>query len=165
MRSALVLAFALPLLAQEPASTPTPAPAATPVPTDNWLTGTIDAGWRFQTGVEGDSNTYRSVVNLGRGPRLFGADLTIRPEENPFVDQIDVHASSWGGDPYNTARVDARKSGLYELSFDYRNIAYFNFLPSFADPGTVNRALPFLDCLEGFELIAKPRGKLIFLTI
>jgi hypothetical protein len=151
MRSALVLAFALPLLAQEPASTPTPAPAATPVPTDNWLTGTIDAGWRFQTGVEGDSNTYRSVVNLGRGPRLFGADLTIRPEENPFVDQIDVHASSWGGDPYNTARVDARKSGLYELSFDYRNIAYFNFLPSFADPGTVNRALPFLD-QYGFDI-------------
>jgi len=168
MRNLLLLALALPLMAQEPAATPTPtptptpepaaAPAATPQPApppaapgSNWLTGTIDAGYRFTTGVAGDFNTYRSVVNLGRGPKLFGANFTIQPDKNKWVDRIDVSANSWGGDPYNTARVDARKEGLYEFTFDYRNIAYFNFLPSFANPGTVNNALPFLD-QYGFDI-------------
>ncbi len=180
MRNVLLLAFALPLMAQEPAPTPTPtpapaaaptpapeanqqaAPAAAPTPApeaapppaapgSNWLTGTLDAGYRFTTGVAGDFNTYRSVVNLGRGPKLFGANFTIQPAKNKWVDRIDVSANSWGGDPYNTARVDARKEGLYEFTFDYRNIAYFNFLPSFANPGTVNNALPFLD-QYGFDI-------------
>ncbi len=165
MRNLLLLAVALPLLAQEPpAATPTPAPeaasaapAATPAPApeaapaappatpgDKWLSGTLDAGWRFISGVGGDYNTYRSVVNLRSGPKLLGANFTIQPAKNRYVDRIDVSINSWG-DPYPTARVDARKEGLYEFSFDYRDIAYFNFLPSFADPGTVNRALPFLD--------------------
>lgn len=165
MRNILLLAVALPLMAQEPPAaapaatpTPTPAPASASAPAppaatpaDKWLTGTLDVGWRFTTGIEGDTNTYRSVVNLGRGPKLFGANFTIQPEKNPFVDRIDVSANSWGGDPYNTARIEARKEGLYDLTFDYRNIAYFNFLPSFADPGTVNRALPFLD-QYGFDI-------------
>ncbi|HEY1205506.1 MAG: hypothetical protein ABSH46_05700 [Bryobacteraceae bacterium] len=162
MRTILLLAFALPLLAQEPpAATPTPtptptpeaAPAATPAPApaDNWLTGTLDVGWRFTTGVAGDYDTYRSVVNLRSGPRLFGGNFTIQPAKNRWVDRIDVSVNSWGGDPYNTARVDARKEGLYEFTFDYRNIAYFNFLPSFANPGTVNNALPFLD-QYGFDI-------------
>jgi hypothetical protein len=153
-------------MGQEPAATPTAtpapeakqeaaqaAPAATPTPTpaDNWLTGTLDAGWRFTTGVAGNLDTYRSVVNLGSGPKLFGANFTIQPAKNRWVDRIDVSANSWGGDPYNTARVDARKEGLYEFTFDYRNMAYFNFLPSFANPGTVNNALPFLD-QYGFDI-------------
>ncbi len=170
MRNLLLLAFALPLMAQEPAAPPTPtpepkqeaapaaAPAATPEPAppptapgSTWLTGTLDAGYRFTTGVAGDFNTYRSVVNLGRGPKLFGANFTIQPAKNKWVDRIDISANSWGGDPYNTARVDARKEGLYEFTFDYRNIAYFNFLPSFANPGSVNNALPFLD-QYGFDI-------------
>ena len=159
MRNVLVLAFALPLMAQEPAATPTPTPTPAPVaaqeaaapaaPTDNWLTGTIDAGWRFTTAVAGNFDAYRSVVNLRRGPKLFGANLTIQPEKNRYVDRIDVSMSSFA-DPYNTARVEARKQGLYDLTFDYKNIDYFNFLPSFADPGTVNSALPFLD-QNGFD--------------
>jgi len=101
MRTILLLAFALPLLAQEPpAATPTPtptptpeaAPAATPAPApaDNWLTGTLDVGWRFTTGVAGDYDTYRSVVNLRSGPRLFGGNFTIQPAKNRWVDRIDV---------------------------------------------------------------------------
>ena len=38
--------------------------------------------------------------------------------------------------------VDARKSRLYELTADYRNMAYFNALPSFADP-LLSRGLIF----------------------
>ncbi len=143
MRSLLCFLIALPLLAQTPAQ---PAPPAA----DDWLTGTIDVGYRAITGVGGDFNTYRSVVNLGEGPKLFNADLTIRPANHRFADRIDIHASSWG-DPYNTFRLDARREGLYNFTFDYLNIAYFNFLPSYANPGLVNPALPFAD-QNGFDI-------------
>jgi hypothetical protein len=43
-----------------------------------------------------------------------------------------VRAYNWGGDPYNTVHVNAVKRGTYDFNFDYRDIAYFKFLPSFA---------------------------------
>ncbi len=48
--------------------------------------------------------------------------------------EIRVQADSWGGDPYNTVRVDAKKTDIYRLHASYSNIMYFNFLPSFANP-------------------------------
>ena len=128
MKNFLLLLMALPLAAQAPQEK---APPAEPEP---WLSGTLDVGYRWVGKVGGDFNTYRSVVNLGEGPKLFGADLTLEGPSRRLFDRIDVRGHSWGGDPYNTARIDARKQGFYEFSFDYRNIAYFNFLPSFADP-------------------------------
>ncbi|MBM3747328.1 MAG: hypothetical protein FJW34_16185 [Acidobacteria bacterium] len=101
---------------------------------EQWLTGTVDFGYRWVPTVGGDFNTYRSVVNLGAGPKLFGADLTVTDPSRRLFDRLEVRGHSWGGEPYNTARIDARKAGLYEFTFDYRNIACFNFLPSFADP-------------------------------
>ena len=59
--------------------------------------------------------------------------FTILNPSKRFFDRADFHASSWG-DPYNTLRADVEKDGLYRLTVDYRNIAYFNFLPSYADP-------------------------------
>lgn len=142
MKTAWFVLLALPLAAQTPAATQEPAPAKTdpaqtqsPAPaTENWLTGSVDFGYRWLSGVGGDFNTYRSVVNLGDGPKLFGVDLSIQPRSKRLVDRIDIRANSWGGDPYNTARIDARKERLYQFTWDYRNIAYYNFLPSFADP-------------------------------
>jgi hypothetical protein len=128
-----------------PTPEPTPAPTPTPTPGEKWLTGTLDVGWRFITGVGGDLNTYRSVVNLGEGPKLFGANFTVQPANHRIADRIDISANSWGGEPYNTARIDARRAGLYQFTFAYQNIAYFNFLPSFSNPGEANPALPFLD--------------------
>jgi hypothetical protein len=166
MRNLLYFLIALPLMAQAPPAapatpgpqTPPAAPAAQAPPAapaapaaESWITGSVEAGYRFLTDVQGDFNTYRSVVNLGEGPKLFNADFTIQPVNRRFADRIDVHASSWGGDPYNTFRLDARRQGLYNLIFDYRNIAYYNFLPSFANPGRTNPALPFLN-QYGFDI-------------
>lgn len=150
MRSLVCLLITLPLMAQAPAQ-PAPSGAAAPA-AESWLTGTVDVGYRYITGVGGDFNTYRSLVDLGEGPKLFNADLTIQPGR--FADRIDIHANSWGGDPYNTFRLDARRQGLYNFSFDYRNIAYFNFLPSYSNPGLVNPALPFLD-QYGFDIFRR----------
>jgi hypothetical protein len=110
------------------------APAATPANTgEGWLEGSVEVGYRWIPNITGNYDAYRSIVNLGQGPRLLNADFTLRDPKKRLFDRIDLHASSWG-DPYNTLRVDVQKQGWYRLTADYRNIAYFNFLPSYADP-------------------------------
>ncbi len=139
----LILVIVAPLIAQtpQPAAAPaetasaTAAEAASPVPSaESWLTGSIDVGYRWRTDVGGSFNTYRSIVNLGSGPKLLGADFTLADPKHRAFDQIHVRATGWGDEPYQTVHLDAKKSKLYDFSADYRDMAYFNFLPSYADP-------------------------------
>ena len=99
-------------------------------------TGTLDVGYRWNVGLRGSEDLYRSLVNLGEGPRLLGANLTMSSPlgAGKYVDRLQLNASAWGGDPYNTLRLFAEKSGAYQFSFDYRNVDYFNFIPTFANP-------------------------------
>jgi hypothetical protein len=115
--------------AAQPASTPSPVPAA-----ESWLTGWIDLGYRWRTDVGGNFDAYRTFVNLGSGPKLLGAEFTLIDPKKRWFDKVRVRAYSWGGEPYQTVHVDAEKSRLYRFSADYRDIAYFDFLPSYADP-------------------------------
>ena len=122
--------------AQPPAAAPAaaaPAPAAQTSSADNWLQGSIQLGYRWIPDIDGSFDTYRSVINLGEGPKLMDADFTLLNPSKRFFDRATIHASSWG-DPYNSLRADVEKDGLYRLTVDYRNMAYFNFLPSYADP-------------------------------
>jgi hypothetical protein len=132
------------LLAQDQAAQPAVQPAAQPAAaataaespapsTEQWLTGSVDVGYRWLTDVRGNFQSYRSVINLGEGPKLFGLDFTIQDPKKRWFDRLDANGYGWGGDPYSTAHVDARKLKLYDFRFDYRNIAYFNALPSFAN--------------------------------
>ncbi len=73
-------------------------------------------------------------MNLGSGPKLLGTDFTITDPKHRLFDQIRVRAYSWGDEPYETFHLDARKSKLYDFNADYRDLAYFNYLPSYADP-------------------------------
>lgn len=124
-----------PAAADQKAPDPKAAPAASPVPSgDNWFTGSIDLGYRWRTNVDGSLNTYRSLVNLGEGPKLLGGDVTILDPKHRVFDQLRIRANSFGDEPYQTIHLDARKSKLYNFSADYRDMAYFNFLPSYADP-------------------------------
>jgi hypothetical protein len=131
---------AIPLAAQTAAAPTTPPAAgaaaanAAAAPADSgesWLTGYIDLGYQWRTGVGGSFDTYRSVVDLGSGPKLFGADFTIFDPAKRLFDRIDVRAYDWGGQPYSTLHVDVRKSKVYDFHADYRNIAYFINLASF----------------------------------
>jgi hypothetical protein len=136
MNRLIALTFIVfPLYAQEaPAPAPT-AEAPSPVPSaEYWLSGSVDVGYRSRTDVGGSFNTYRSIVNLGSGPKLLGADFTLSDSKHRAFDQVHVRAYSWGDDPYQTVYVDAKKSKLYDFRANYRDIAYFNFLPSYADP-------------------------------
>jgi hypothetical protein len=130
MRFALfLLAAAAALMAQDK------PPDASPVPaTESWLTGSIDLGYRWRTGVGGSLDTYRSIINLGSGPKVIGADFTLLDPLHRAFDRIRVRASGWGGEPYQTFHLDATKSKRYDFSADYRDIAYFDVLPSYADP-------------------------------
>jgi hypothetical protein len=146
MRTLLLLAGILPLAAQQAtppaAATPSVPPVASPVPsTDSWFSGYIDLGYRWQTGVGGSVDAYRSVVDLGSGPKLLGADFTITAPRNLFFDQIHARADSWGGEPYETLHFDMKKEKLYDFNADYRDIAYFNNLPSYADPLLATRGI------------------------
>jgi hypothetical protein len=117
----------------QPTAETSPVPAEQPV-----LSGYIDLGYRWETGIYGSNATYRSVVDLGSGPKLLGADFTILntflAPGMRFFDQIDVRASDIGDDPYETIHLDIRKTKYYNFSGDYRNIAYYNNLPGYADP-------------------------------
>jgi hypothetical protein len=105
----------------------------TPAP-ESPITGSVDIGYRWNGKVSGNYDAYRSVVNIGEGPRILGVDLTFHNSSHRFVDRIDLRANGWGRDPYSSLRLDATREGAYRLSFDFRDAAYFNALPSFANP-------------------------------
>jgi hypothetical protein len=155
-------AFFMPvlLLAQEPA----PKPAAeSPAPVvEQAFTGSAEFGYRWLSDVGGSFDSYRSIVNLGEGPKLFGLDFTVNPPNHRFFDRMDVQANGWGGDPYSTGRLAMRKQGRYDFSFDYRNLAYFNFLPSFANvTGFDQRAFDIHRRLGNMELELRPGKSII----
>jgi hypothetical protein len=117
------------------AAAPAAAPADNPAPsTEQWFTGSVDFGYRWIPSFSGSNDMYRSVVDLGHGPRLTGLDFTIIDPKGRLFDRLDARAYGWGGDPYSTAYLDARKRGVYDFTFDYRDMAYFNDIPSFANP-------------------------------
>ncbi len=144
MKILVALFLALPLAAQqaepkpeaakpaEEKTTESPAPAA-----EKNVSGSIDFGYRFVSDVRGSHETYRSVVDLEEGPRIFGIDFSIQDPTRRLFDRVDLAASGWGGDPNSLLRLNARRNGTYQFSADYRNIAYYNYLQSFADPGLV----------------------------
>ncbi len=147
MKPILLFISLLPLLAQQPsASSAKPeqkaaaeqkkdAPEASPVPTDeSWLSGSVDIGYRWRSDPGGSFDAYRSIVNLGSGVKLLSTELTVLDPKRRLFDRLDVRAYNFGDDPYSTFHLDARKAKRYDLRVDYRNIAYFNFLPSYANP-------------------------------
>jgi hypothetical protein len=122
--------------ASAPAS-PAPAPAAAPSPVPSgtpWFTGSVDLGYRWLIGNGGSFPQYRSVVNLGQGLVLNGLDFTIVDPKQRYFDRIDANADGWGGEPYESAHLNARKQGVYDFLFDLRDIALFDAVPSYANP-------------------------------
>jgi hypothetical protein len=150
MRLIAVLFLLLPLFAQQPpaevkpdaqAAPGTEPQAASPMPpTESWINGYVDVGYRWVADVAGSYQQYRSIVNLGEGPKLFGFDLTLQGRK--LFNTLTLRGIGWGGDSYNTAQVEVRKAKLYDLRFDYRNIAYFNAVPSYANPSAPDGLSP-----------------------
>lgn len=96
--------------------------------------GSVDLGYRWNSDVTGSLDTYRSVVNLGEGPRVLGFQYTLVEAPHKAWDRLDLSAAGWGGDPAAWFRLEAAKQSLYRLRLDHRDTAYFNAMPSFANP-------------------------------
>ena len=124
----LFVLFLSPILAEEPAVEKHAAAS------ESMITGSVDVGYRWVSDPAGSFNTYRSIVNLGSGVKLLGTEFSIVDPKKKFFDRIDTRAYNWGDDPYTTIHVNARKQRLYDFNADYRNIAYFSAMPSFANP-------------------------------
>src|ERR1700680_4814941 len=104
---------------------PTPPPPAV----ESNFSGDIEFGERIIPNIGGSFNTYRSVVNLGGGPKLFGADATILNPNHRFFDRFDLHLTTIGDDPYQTAKVELWKRNVYRLTCGWRDIADFIYFP------------------------------------
>lgn len=119
---------------QKPAEAAKPETPTNPAPPQGeWFTGSIDLGYIWVSNA-GNLQQYRTAVDILQRPTLLGLDFTLTDPNKRLFDRMSVRATGWGGEPYNTADLDARKTGLYELNLDYRNIAYFSESPSFANP-------------------------------
>lgn len=139
-----MLAFLIPCFAQDavqtdqkpaaPQTTDTSA-AASPVPSgENWLSGYIDLGYVWLVGPYGSVPAYKSIVDLTSGLKFLGGDITLTDPKHRAFDKIHVRATTWGDEPYETLHFDMSKAKLYDFNADYRDFAYFNYLPSYADP-------------------------------
>jgi hypothetical protein len=156
---------ATPPAEQAPAAAPD-AKAASPTPSaESWINGSVDFGYRWVSDVGGNFQQYRSVVNLGEGPKLLGFDLTLQDPKKRLYDSLILRGMGFGGDPYTTAHVDARKMKVYEFRADYRNIAYFNAIPSFANPnapaGFNERSFDTRRRAASFELELFPGSRIV----
>ena len=90
----------------------------------------FEAGYR-SVSVDGNLDKYREDVNLSDNAlRLFSLDLDWRPAKESWLDELTFSAEGIGGEPYESARFELRKAGLYDLKARYRSSDYF-----YADQG------------------------------
>ncbi len=128
MRLLLAIFCCIPVLAQD-----APAPAAAEPAGEPQFS--VELGNRWSTELKGNSDVYRSLVNLGDGPKVLGLELSLKGSTHHLFDSLRLTGDGWGGEPYSTARLSVQRDRWYRFSGDYRNIAYFNALPSYANPG------------------------------
>ena len=95
----------------------------------------IEVGYRRVT-TAGNTDVYRSMVNLGEGPKLLRSSVSLRSDYGAglIFDHLDISMDNWGGDPYNTMRFSLGRTGTYEVRAVYLNQNYYSFLPVWANP-------------------------------
>ncbi|MCC6388954.1 MAG: hypothetical protein IT167_00020 [Bryobacterales bacterium] len=118
--------------ATEEKKTETPAEAATD--TQGPFRIEFEVGARWNQGIQGDLNTYRSIVNLGEGPRLMNWDASLEKPSLKWLEKAHFRGYGWGGDPAAWMQFGVEQSKYYRLSIDHRSTAYFSAMPSFANP-------------------------------
>jgi hypothetical protein len=142
----LTAGLAAPLAAQESkkeeAKAGTTAGAAGQPPSEGFKWGLyeghsdLEIGYRWVSDIAGNQDMYRSMVNLGEGPKLLRSNLSLRSNYGSglLFDRLDLSVNNWGGDPYNTFRLNFGRGDLYEFRADYRNLNYYNFIPTLDNP-------------------------------
>lgn len=98
------------------------------------ITADVELGVRVNGDIRGSFNAYRSMVNLGEGLRIMNWDIQFHSDTGKAVRKGYFRGAGWGGDPSSWLQVGAENSTYYRLKVDYRSTAYFNSLPSYANP-------------------------------
>ncbi len=117
---------------------PASQPPATPA--EGFKLGTYDVrtsfevGYRWTSAIDGNEQMYRSQVNLFEGTRLFNSYLTMRSAPGTgMFDRLDLSVNNIG-DPYDTVRLNISRMDVYQFRASYRDMNYFNYVSSFANP-------------------------------
>lgn len=117
----------------------TKAPAQT-APTEGFKLGIyeghsdFEVGYRWSSGIGGNEQMFRSQVNLFDGARLLDSHVTLRSTPGTgLFDRMDLSLNNWG-DPYNGLRFNISRMDLYEFRASYRDLNYYNFISTFANP-------------------------------
>ncbi len=129
----MTLRLALALLACAAAATPQTTSGDDAAGGGEYWSGFADVRNRFVRDA-GDFEVYRSVVNLGEGPRLYEGELRFDRPGGKWADEFALTGDRLGGDPSNAIYLGLRRAEKYDLKVRHRNLAYFNNLPSFANP-------------------------------
>jgi len=142
----IVLSVTISAVAQQPASSPTPAAktdgdAPTPVGEkagDYTAIGSVEFGYRGLS-VDGDHNKYQSDLNYKAGPRLFDSSFLLRSSngKGSLFETFLVNSTGWGADPQGNLRVTVEQPEWYRFDATYRRFKYFRFVNSFANPNWV----------------------------
>lgn len=116
------------------------APKPAPASGEAFKLGTYDVhsefevGYRLSSGIGGNTQMFRSQVNLDEGIRLLRSYVSLRSSPGAgLFDRMDLSVNNWG-DPYNTLRFNISRMGLYDFRASYRNLNYYNYISSFANP-------------------------------
>lgn len=119
----LIVAFALPALAQSS------------VPFE------LELGYRWLD-LSGNMDMYKTQVNELEGGSLRNFSLWADNVDGSLVDHVRIDASDFGTEPASFFRLDTGKSGLYNLTINYREADHFSALPAFANPLLADGILP-----------------------
>ncbi|MEM9556905.1 MAG: hypothetical protein AAGC60_21780 [Acidobacteriota bacterium] len=97
-----------------------PAPAAAQLSDSD---GLIRIGYRF-VDIDGAERKYREDLNLDEGARLFELRLDAT-DLGSALDRATLDIDNYGGDPFETLRLDLRKHGSWNFSYQRTKSAYF----------------------------------------
>jgi hypothetical protein len=159
----LVIALFAGALRAQQVVAPTPEPVGPPRGEDTGdynITDSFETGYRFAE-VGGDVDKYRADINYGNGIRLLSSSLTIdsRDGHGHYFDKILLNTLGLGNDPYESARLEVEKNGLYRYDLLWRLEDYFN-------PGLpVSAGLQFMNTsrrLQDHDLTLLPQSKVRF---
>jgi len=130
MLVAMFLAAACIAVAQTPADSTPATGSSMSIPQGYSVHESVDLGGRM-AGISGSNAMYDTMVNLQSGPRVLGETFKLHAlpgtKDTP-LDDLQVFASGFGGEPNNFVRLDFSKGKYYEFSGLFRrDRQYFDY--------------------------------------
>ena len=104
------------------------------------VSGSIDLGYRWVTGVA-EASTLIARSSISAQAQTARHRLHDSRPQAPLFRPHRRARLRLGRRSLFDSSCDAKKAKLYDFSGDYRNIAYYNNLPAFADPFLAKRLI------------------------